>query len=224
MLAGAENTTRESGVARAHPAASLLAAVVRLATGVRVIWQGCAPSGATRVYFANHTSHLDALVLWGCLPAELRARTRPVAARDYWARGPLRRMLAGRVFRALLVDRNPVSGADKAAAARVTIEALAAALRAGESLIVFPEGTRGDGRELAPFKSGLYHLARGAEGVELVPAYLDNLNRILPKGEVLPVPVLGSVTFGAPLVLGAGEEKTAFLERARAAVAALRPA
>lgn len=207
-----------------HPAASILAAAVRLATGIRVIWQGCAASTTARVYFANHTSHLDAVVLWGALPAELRARTRPVAARDYWARGPLRRYLARRVFRALLIERNPSSDADKLGAAQATIAALAEAVRGGDSLIVFPEGTRGDGGEVAPFKSGLYHLARGAGAVELVPAYLENLNRILPKGEVLPVPVLGSITFGAPLALQDGEDKTVFLARARQAVCKLRPA
>jgi len=175
-----------------------------------------------RVFFANHTSHLDAVVLWGALPTPLRARTRPVAARDYWERGPLRRYLARRVFRALLVDRNPAAGGDKLAAAQATIAALVQALQSGDSLIVFPEGTRGDGGDVAPFKSGLYHLALRAGAAELVPVYLENLNRILPKGEVLPVPVLGSVRFGAPLVLQSGEEKSVFLERAREAVRELR--
>ena len=205
-----------------HPAASFLAAMVRLATGVRVRWQGAAEHGGPRIYFANHTSHLDAVVLWGALPGPLRARTRPVAGRDYWERGGVRRYLARRVFRALLVDRNP-SGGDKRAAAESTIAALVEAVRGGDSLIVFPEGTRGDGGDVAPFKSGLYHLARSASEAELVPAYLENLNRILPKGEVLAVPVLGSVTFGPPLALADGEEKAAFLVRAREAILRLRP-
>ena len=205
-----------------HPAASVLAAVVRLATGVQVRWQAGAERSGPRIYFANHTSHLDAVVLWGVLPAPLRARTRPVAGRDYWEHGPLRRYLARRAFRAVLVDRNP-SGGDKQAAAEATIDALAEAVRNGDSLIVFPEGTRGGGDDVGPFKSGLYHLALRTREAELVPAYLENLNRILPKGEVLPVPVLGSVTFGPPLALLDGEEKAPFLERARAAVRKLRP-
>lgn len=195
--------------------------MVRLATGVQVRWKGRTEHAGARIYFANHTSHLDAVVLWGALPARLRARTRPVAGRDYWERGPLRRYLARRVFRALLVDRNP-PGEDKVAGAQATIAALAEVVRSGDSLIVFPEGTRGDGDDVAPFKSGLYHLALSASGAELVPAYLENLNRILPKGEVLPVPVLGSVTFGPALALEVGEEKQSFLERAREAVLRLR--
>ena len=209
---------------RPHPAASCLAALVRLATGVRVRWEACEPSPRQRVYFANHTSHLDAVVLWGALPAALRARTRPVAGRDYWERGALRRWLAERVFRVVLVDRGAPAGTERAEAARRTIDALVEAMRAGDSLIVFPEGTRGEGVEIGPFKSGIYHLAARMPGVELVPAYLENLNRILPKGEVLPVPLAGSVAFGPPIVLGDGEGKQAFLARAREAVRRLRPA
>ena len=59
--------------------------------------------------------------------------------------------------------------------------------------------------------------------IELVPAWLENLNRILPKGEIVPVPLLGSVTFGAPISLDGDEPKGHFLQRARHALVALRP-
>ena len=88
-----------------HPIASLLAAVARFITGVQVLWAGCEPSVRQRIYFANHTSHLDFVVLWSALPSEIRARTRPIAARDYWEETPLRRYLAAKVFKAVLVDR-----------------------------------------------------------------------------------------------------------------------
>ena len=200
----------------AHPLASALAGLARLVSGVRVERRGGdLPHPA--VFFANHTSHLDAIVLWSALPAALRARTRPVAARDYWERGRIRPYLAARVFRALLVDRGPASDGSPSTG----VEQMIAALDEGDSLILFPEGTRGDGEEIGRFRSGLYRIAAARAGVALVPAHLENLNRILPKGEVLPVPLLSRLAFGAAIALGRDEPKDAFLERARRTVAEL---
>jgi 1-acyl-sn-glycerol-3-phosphate acyltransferase len=208
----------------AHPLAEVLAVVARLVSGVQVRWLDCAPSSRQRVYFANHTSHLDAVVLWAALPAEARAKAAPVAGRDYWDRTALRRYLARQVFRTILIDRRPAGAAGTHAGAERVVADLVGALDRGLSLIVFPEGTRGSGDDVAPFKSGLYHVARQKPDVELVPAYLQNLNRILPKGEVLPVPLLSAAIFGPPMTIAEGEEKAAFLARARDAVCRLRPA
>lgn len=202
-----------------HPCAPPLAFLARLISGASVRWVDCRPEPLQRIYFANHTSHLDFIVLWAVLPAVLRASARPVAARDYWERGQLRRYLASTVFRAVLIERP--DGA--ALGARESAGQLARALDDDHaSLILFPEGTRGDGEQIGPFKSGLYHLCRDKPGLELVPVYMENLNRILPKGEFLPVPLLGRVTFGPPLRLEPEESKSDFLERARAALCALR--
>lgn len=202
----------------ANTSATVLAAVVNLLTGSSVRWTGCAPSTCQRVYFANHTSHLDALVLWAALRPEIRLLTRPVAARDYWTADPVRRHLATQVFNAVLIDRQRVS-----AHARNPLEPLLSALEGGQhSLILFPEGTRGRGPVAGPFKSGLYHLARHRPDVELVPVLIDNMNRILPRGELLPVPLLGGLSFGTPLRVETGEGKAAFLVRARNAVNGLR--
>jgi 1-acyl-sn-glycerol-3-phosphate acyltransferase len=203
--------------------ASLLAGGVKLVTGAQVRWVGCEPSTRQRIYFANHTSHLDFVVLWSALPADVRARTRPVAARDYWERSAPRRWLAKNVFRATLVDRgtdNPDPEARREAARR-TVAETAAALGTDGSLIIFPEGTRGTGETVAPFKAGLYHLARTRPDVELVPCHLENLNRILPKGEFVLVPFMCFVRIGTPLALAHGETKDAFLDRARGALVAL---
>jgi len=208
----------------AHPLAGVLAWVARLISGVQVRWEGVPPEAHQRVYFANHSSHLDFVVLWSALPVEIRTRTRPVAARDYWEKGLLRPYLAGRVFRAALIERGDRTAApgEGVAAGRTLIDRLLEALGEDGSLIVFPEGTRGTGEEVGSFKSGIYHLARRKPDLEFVPAYLENLNRVLPKGEVLPVPLLCTVTFGPPLRLRAEETRQSFLERARAAVCALR--
>jgi 1-acyl-sn-glycerol-3-phosphate acyltransferase len=207
-----------------HPLAGVLAWVARVISGVQIRWEGAPPEARQRVYFANHSSHLDFVVLWSALPVEIRSRTRPVAARDYWEKGLLRPYLASKVFRAALIERGDRTAApgEGMAAGRTLIDRLLAALGEEGSLIVFPEGTRGTGEEVGAFKSGIYHLARRKPDLEFVPAYLENLNRVLPKGEVLPVPLLSTVTFGPPLRLLAEETRQSFLERARAAVCALR--
>jgi 1-acyl-sn-glycerol-3-phosphate acyltransferase len=202
----------------------LLAALVRLVTGIQVRWTGCSPSTRQRIYFANHSSHLDFVALWAALPPEVRSRTRPVAARDYWEKGAVRRWLAAEVFSAVLVDRGGQAGASReaaVAAARRTVDRTVEALGEAGSLVLFPEGTRGSGDAIAPFKAGLYHVAAARPGVELVPCRLVNLNRILPKGEVVPVPFMSFLTIGSPMTLGPGEPKAEFLARARGALLAL---
>ena len=192
-----------------------VAGLARLIAGGYVRWdEPPSPNGA-RVYFANHTSHLDFVLLWSYLPPDLRRRTRPVAARDYWEKGPIRRYLAACVFRALLIDR---AGPD----ARKAVDEMADCIAAGDSLILFPEGTRGSGEEIAPFKAGLYHLCAARQGLDLVPVSMENLNRVLPKGEFIPVPMVSRVIFGESLRLGDAEPKDEFLARARGAVEALR--
>ena len=197
--------------------AAALAALARLASGPSVRCVEDQPCRGQCIFFANHGSHLDFVVLWAVLPREIRARTRPVAARDYWEASPLRRYMATRVFRAVLVDR----AGGSLGQLRAQMDQLIAVLDAGDSLIIFPEGTRGSGADIAPFKSGLDYLARQRPRVDLVPVHLHNLERIMPKGEFLPVPQLSRITFGAPLHLRIGETKAAFLERTREAVASL---
>ncbi len=196
-----------------------LAALARLASGPSVHCVEGQPCRGQCIFFANHGSHLDFVVLWAVLPRELRARTRPVAARDYWEAGPLRKYIATRVFRAVLVDRQGGSLGHL----RAQMDQLVQALDAGDSLILFPEGTRGSSGEIGPFKSGLDYLVRQRPDIDLVPVQLHNLNRIMPKGEFMPVPQLSRITFGTPLRLVDGEPKVVFLERARKAVANLRP-
>jgi 1-acyl-sn-glycerol-3-phosphate acyltransferase len=194
----------------------LLAFIARLVTGAQGHWQGCPPKAEQRIYFANHQSHLDWVLIWAALPGDLRAGTRPIAARDYWTAGRFKHWITREVFNAVYVTRQRTDDEDP-------LDPLAEALANGDSLVIFPEGTRSSKGEPQPFKSGLYHLAERFPGVQLIPAWIDNVQRVMPKGEVVPVPILCTVTFGPPMTLTPGEEKRAFLERARAAVIAQRP-
>jgi 1-acyl-sn-glycerol-3-phosphate acyltransferase len=197
----------------------VLAGLARLITGAQGHWYGCPPKAEQRIYFANHQSHFDWVLIWAALPRDLRTRTRPIAARDYWTASPFKAWITREIFNAVYVSRVPAA---ERAADEDPLEPLVEALESGDSLVIFPEGTRSSKGEPQPFKAGLYHLAEKFPGVQLIPVWIDNVQRVMPKGEVVPVPILCSVTFGAPLQLLPGEDKHAFLERARAAVVSLR--
>ncbi len=196
--------------------AKFLAGLARFLSGSSVRWLDSQPDTAQRIYFANHTSHLDPLVLWAALPPEVRLITRPVAARDYWIKSRLRRYIAEEVFNALLIDRENIRVHNS------PIKIMLDAIGTHSSLIVFPEGHRNTADELDEFKSGLFHLCRKRPDLELIPVYIDNVNRVLPRGEFLPVPLLSCITFGPPMWLEDKEPKQAFLKRARDAVIRLR--
>ncbi len=190
--------------------------LARAFSGYTVRWVDCQPDTCQRVYFANHTSHLDAVVLWSALPPDLRRLTRPVAAKDYWDKSRFRRFLASS-FNAMLIDRKQIK------VHQSPVDIMIREIGELFSLILFPEGGRNeDGAEMGEFKSGLYYLAKKRPDLELVPVYMQNMNRILPRGEYMPVPLLSSITIGPPIWLEAGEPKAEFLARARQAVRNLK--
>lgn len=191
-----------------------LIGLARFLVGGHPRWIGTRPTPAQRIYFANHGSHLDTILLWAAIPEALRASTHPVAAADYWGKGRMRRWIALQMLNAVLVNRSGEGQGDP-------IAPLEAELQRGHSLIIFPEGTRGSERLPGRFRSGLYRLAKAYPRAELVPVYLENLSRAFPRGAYLPVPISCSVRFGSPIGLASGEDKDAFLVRARAAVCQL---
>lgn len=198
--------------------ATLITSAARTITGARSLWLGCGPQPVQRIYYANHSSHGDFVLLWASLPPALRRMTRPVAGADYWQASPLRRYLINRVFNGVLIDRERKEPVDN------PLQPMLDALADSDSLIIFPEGTRNlqeDG--LLPFKSGLYHLAKSYPQAQVIPVWIANLNRVMPKGRFLPLPLLCTTSFGTPLFLEDGESKEQFLERSRVALLALAP-
>lgn len=190
----------------------------RFLTGARAMWKGCAPRPVQRIYYANHSSHIDFVLLWASLPMFMRRRTRPVAGSDYWNRNPLRRFLIHNVFRGVVIERQKREDAPD------PIQQMVDALDGGDSLILFPEGTRNTTEELLlPFKSGMQRVAAQRPHVECVPVWIENLNRVMPKGEFVPVPFLCTLSFGEPLRPKPDESREEFTDRARQALIMLRP-
>jgi 1-acyl-sn-glycerol-3-phosphate acyltransferase len=202
----------------ARPAAVAIVLFARAITAVRAIWQQGGPPAGPCVYFANHSSHGDFILIWAVLPPRWRRRTRPVAAAEYWLKSAVNRFIGRDVFNAVLIER------DKGSRTGNPISQMAEAINEGSSLILFPEGTRNQTESpLLPFKSGIYHLAKALPEVPLVPVWIDNLNRVMPKGEFVPIPFICTVTFGAALTIEPDESKDAFLIRSQAALLALSP-
>ncbi|VVO04484.1 lysophospholipid acyltransferase family protein [Pseudomonas fluorescens] len=195
--------------------ATLIISGARLLTGARSLWLGCAPQAVQRIYFANHSSHGDFVLLWASLPPTLRSITRPVAGADYWLKSPVRRYIINRVFNGVMIDR------ERKDTDYNPLQPMLDALENGDSLIIFPEGTRNPEDGLLPFKSGLYHLAKAYPQAQLIPVWIANLNRVMPKGRVLPLPLLCTISFGAAIALGEEETKAQFLERSRDALLSL---
>jgi 1-acyl-sn-glycerol-3-phosphate acyltransferase len=212
-------------ILRRRVAAWLIVLVARTITTKSVRFVERIDDARQRIYFANHTSHLDFILIWSSLPRHVRERARPVARRDYWERSRFRRYYVRNVFNAVLIDR-ALLDSDKVGGAfdrrsRAAVEQMLEGLGDEYSLILFPEGTRGSGESIGQFRSGLYYLSRERPDVELVPVRIHGANKVLPKGRRLPRPQESDLMFGAPMRFEEGETRTEFIERARAALGRL---
>ncbi|KWC33095.1 acyltransferase [Burkholderia ubonensis] len=198
-----------------------LLSIVRLVAGAYPVWHQAPPSPTQKIYFSNHTSHIDTLAILAALPRDVRAVVRPVAARDYWDSSDLKRHIAQKLLNVVLIDRHRETGGDPRGGH--PLDPVRDALAQGHSIIIFPEGTRSAEALPQPFKSGLFHLASEFPNVALAPVYLENLQRIMPKGAIWPVPLICKVHFGANEARGDQEDKASFLARMRDALIALAP-
>lgn len=185
-----------------------VAHIIRLLTGIGELPIEDLPD-CPAIFYSNHSSHLDFLAIWAALPKAIREKTRPVAGKDYWEKDSLRKYLSDRVFHALLIERKNVTRKTN------PLEPMLQALDGGGNLIVFPEGTRSPDGKVGDFKSGVFHVARARPTIPLIPLYLQNMCRILPKGGFLPVPIIGGIKIGTPFYLKDTEKREDFLRRAK---------
>lgn len=199
---------------------SLRAFILSLATP-RV--QGMVPKydqGPT-VFYANHKSLADFLLLWAVLPAQVRRNTRIVAAEDFWQKNPLRRWISQNVFQAVMVKRPGEGGVCKETGQLRTV---LRPLREGKNLILFPEGQRNKTDQvLLPFQQGLYAISKVMPQVKLRPVWLANVDRLLPHQSRVPLPYACGVTFGGPLDILDGEPQNDFESRASQELIRLNP-
>ena len=152
------------------------------------------------VLVANHNSHLDAVALMSLFPLRMLSKLRPVAAQDYFFRNPLLRWFALRVIGILPIDRHMKSK---------RIHPLADindALKRGDIVIIFPEGTRGNPEQLGNFKAGIAHIAKKNPEVPVIPIFMHGLGKALPKGEGLLVPFFLDIFIGEEIPF-IGEKK-----------------
>jgi 1-acyl-sn-glycerol-3-phosphate acyltransferase len=191
-----------------------LISALRVLIGVRARWESPPDLSRQRIYFANHTSHMDTLAILAALPSKARANVKPVAAADYWGKNRFLSYLSQKGLNAVLIERKSAPGQN-------VLQPIMDVLEAGHSIIFFPEGTRSDQALPGDFKSGLYRMAQAFPDVDLVPVYLENLHRSMPKGKHIPLPILCTIRIGDPIGQNEGESKQDFLSRAHYAIVRL---
>ena len=167
--------------------------IARVFTGADIIGREKLPLKGPAILAANHASHVDTILMLALYPSKGLDRVRPAAAADYFLRGGLISWLSNTIIGIVPVAR------DKAGTGVDVLEPVRAALKAGDIVLIFPEGTRGDGEEMAQLKSGVARLAADVPEAPVYPIWLQGAGRVLPKGEALPVPMNCTVLVGDPL-------------------------
>jgi 1-acyl-sn-glycerol-3-phosphate acyltransferase len=189
---------------------------LRLFIGLRVAGLENLPARDPFVLIANHSSHLDTVSLLSLFPVRRLRKIRPAAASDYFERTALIAWFSHTFINILPIARKHITKEDH------PILKMRQALESGESLILFPEGTRGHGETPGPFQPGIAHLVDQLPGLSVVPCYLANMGRALPKGEFVPVPFFCEIRIGKPLRPEGNREE--ILAALRSEVLALRDA
>jgi len=188
--------------------------IARMFTGADIVGREKLPLTGPAILVANHSSHVDTVLLLTIYPSKALDRVRPAAAADYFLKGRLMSWFSRNILAIVPVARDRAgTGEDVLAPAR---EALAA----GDIVLIFPEGTRGDGEELTQLKSGVARLAAAFPDAPVTPIWLQGAGRVLPKGAHMPVPMNCTVLVGDPIRWGG--DRVAFMEEMRVRLEALK--
>ncbi|MFZ5671192.1 MAG: lysophospholipid acyltransferase family protein [Pseudomonadota bacterium] len=189
--------------------------IARVLTGADVSGREHLPLKGPAIVAANHNSHMDTLLLLTIFPSAAMARVRPAAASDYFLRDPVLGW-----FSRNLVGIVPIAR-DRAAAGEDVLAPAREALAAGDIVVVFPEGTRGDATDdMARLKGGVARLAEAFPEAPVTPVWIQGAGRVLPKGEAIPVPMNCAVLIGEPIRWRGG--RAAFMDSLREALLKLR--
>ena len=180
-----------------------------LFTGMRVKGRGNLPGHHPFILIANHSSHLDTVSLLNLFPLRQLPCIHPVAAADYFERNKFISWLSKTLFNILPIARKGITRENN------PVEAMKRALGNRRSLLVFPEGTRSRDGEPKPFRSGIARVIKENPAVPVIPCFLTNMWKSLPKGEWLPVPFICEIAIGEKIFpTGNLKEITAQLEGA----------
>lgn len=164
---------------------------MKLWVGVRYVGRDRLPPEDPILVIANHNSHLDAVALTNAFPLSRLPRVRPVAAQDYFDRG-FKAWFAARIMNVLPILRKGFTDENH------PLKLMGDALDAGTTLILFPEGSRGEPEVMQPFKSGVARLLETRPTLRVVPCFVRGLGRALPRGDPIPMPINVEIVIGEP--------------------------
>ena len=182
--------------------------------GLRVYGKHNLPKTHPFIIVANHSSHLDTLSLLSVFSIKDLHRIQPVAAADYFNRNRFISFLTHKLFNILTIPRSGINKENN------PVRLMKKALGGGKSLIIYPEGTRSLTGEIGRFRPGIAHLIKEIPGIKVIPVFLANMGRSLPKGEYVPIPFFCEIVIGEPLLLQA--DKTAIMQTLENAVNGLK--
>ena len=189
--------------------------VVYFVVGTRYRRRHLAPRGPC-IVVANHNSHLDAAVLMTLFPFWRLHRVHPVAAADYFGETMFMRLVAMTLMNAMPIARKPSPGEDP-------LEPIKQAIARGDSMIFFPEGSRGKAGVVAPFRTGIGRLVTACPGLLVLPVFMSGPERIWARGQAVPVPVNIHANIGRPRTYDPAMDPREIAEQVRNDVLALAP-